>query len=168
MAKEEVTKPVDATSIPKGWVEEQVGYAPYWKAVKEGDAFIGRVLMRDERNEEFVRYILECTKAPVVCARGPAEGAEEVIVNVGEEFTCSAYAALPLDRFYGLEVMVIAKGKRKLNPTNDNPQKRDLWEFRVLVSPEDKKKLALSREEAAKRLAAKREKQLKEAEDAIG
>lgn len=143
-----------------GWEEEQVGFPPYWNPSHVGNALIAKVIMRDERDPSFVRYILQAVKFPLVCKKGPSEDAEQVIVQPGEFFTMSAYAALPLERFFDLEVVVKVANKRKLpgNEASDGV-KRDLWEFKVLVSPESKKILANRREDEHKRLLAARTKQ---------
>lgn len=142
---EEVQQEI-ASAAPEGWVEEAVGFPPYWKP-DLGKSFRGVVLMRDERDPNFVRYHIEA-REPVDCQRGPADDGVVETVGTGEIFTTSAFAALPLDRFFGFEVFVLVKGSRRL-PGNEssNNMPRDLWEFKVLVSPETKKLLDSQRKE---------------------
>jgi hypothetical protein len=129
-------------TAPQGWEEEQTGFPPYWNP-SPGKAFRGVVLGLDEKDPDFPRYAFKATDQ-VICARGPADDAEEVIVKAGEFFTCSGYAALPLQRYIGFEVFVVAKSKRDIKGG------KELWEFSLKIHPEEKKKL-LALE--AKRLA---------------
>lgn len=158
----EVIEEFDASMFEAAtdWVEQQTGFPPYWNpAISDegkGNGFAARVMARDERDPDFIRYVLQATKG-LRCHNGPAEDAEEVLVKAGEYFTCSDYAALPLADYFGEEVVVITKGKRKLNPSERNPQKRDLWQFRILTSPE-----------TSMRLQARREAQARELQEATG
>lgn len=149
------------------WVEQQTGFPPYWNpAIDEktgkGNGFRATVMALDARDPDFQRYVLQA-KQPLRCANGPAEDAEAVLVGAGEYFTCSDYAALPLSDFFGEEVVVLTKKKRKLAATADNAQKRDLWVFRILTSPETSMRLQAAREKQAKALA---ERQAMEAAEA--
>ncbi len=135
-----------ATAVPQGWVEEAVGFPPYWKPTL-GGYFKGIVLMRDERDPSFIRYHIEA-RMPLDCRTGKADDGEVVAVKTGEVFTTSAFAALPLDRFFGFEVFVQVTQTRKLpgNDQSDNVE-RDMWVFKVMVSPETKKLLDDGRRE---------------------
>lgn len=143
--------------VPEGWVEEQTGFPPYWSPDEKGAFFIGIPLMKDEGFREgdaenpsdFVRYAIRATQ-PVECWKGKSESAEGVTVQPGEFFTCSAYASMRLERYFGYEVMVKAVEKV--------PHKagRMLWKFRVFVAPETRKQLDAERSDRAKRLLAER------------
>ena len=142
------------TDITAGWEREQIGFPPYWNPA-EGKKFLGRVILKDERDPAFVRYVIEATLAPIKCQQGPADDAEAVIVKPGEYFTCSAYGALPLENFFGHQVLVTTTKKRKITPGEDG-QPRTLWGFTVNVDEPTKKALAKQREEDRLRLQQKR------------
>lgn len=132
-------------------VEEQTGFPPYWNP-GIGKWFKATVMNRDERDPDFIRYHL-LALAPVVCAKGPSDDAEEIEVQPGEFFTCSAYAALPLDKYFGIDIKVITYKTRKL-PGNDASKgvKRDLFEFKILVTPDTRNLLEAGRKAEAKAL----------------
>lgn len=163
--KSEAEKSFDqffAADVPEGWVDEQVGFPPYWSP-EMGSAFRGMIMYRDERQPEFIRYVVQAS-APIRCHRGPSDDEqEEVIVQPGELFTTTAYAALPLERYFGFEVWVLAEKKRTLaastnpNAKEGQKRKREQWDFRIRVSPETKKLLDDQRSETAKLLQTKRE-----------
>lgn len=153
--------------MPEGWENEQIGFPPYWNPTMQeddkgktvagtGNAFLAIPIDKDERNPEFKRYVLEAIH-PIMCKKGPAEDAEEILVQVGEFFTCSVYAALPLEDYYGIPVYVRPVRKRKLAPTAEINQKRDLWDFELKVSPADKKRLKERRAQEVQLLKEKRE-----------
>lgn len=142
----------------KGWSREQVGFPPYWAPKYEGQLFFGRIVALDTRQDDFHRYVVQATRFPIFCKLGPAEDAEKIMVPGGDFFTVSAYAALPLDDFFDIEVLVAATKKRKL-PGNEasNGVKRDLWMWDVRVESEKEKKMIAGRREAkAKELMAAR------------
>ena len=118
-------------------------------------------MLLDERDPEFRRYVVEATDE-ILCAKGPAEGADTILVLPGELFTVNDYSALPLERYFGWEVIAIADKKRKLaasvKPDAKDYQKRsrDLWDWRVKVPPELKALLKSQRDESAKMLADRR------------
>lgn len=128
---------------PEGWLEEATGFDPYWTP-EIGSYFRAMVIDIDDHDRNFIRYRLQnMGEEALSCKRGPAADAEEVLVEPGEHFTCSAYASLPLHAFYGAEVMVVVFENRKLPGNEASEMKpRDLWIFKVLVSPEVKKQLA--------------------------
>lgn len=137
----------------KGWEAEQIGFPPYWNPKEIGNKLLARPVLLDTRDESFHRYVMVATQVPIRCQRGPADGAQEVIVKPGEMFTMSPYAALPLDAYFDIEVFIEVSGKRKLpgNAESDN-KPRDLWEFTLKVSPNDRKLLNSRRAEETKRL----------------
>jgi hypothetical protein len=132
------------------WESEQIGFPPYWNP-SEGKKFLARVIARDERDPAFVRYVLQA-QCKHTCQKGPSDDAEPCEVRAGEYFTCSVYAALPLTDYYGVVVLVTAVKKRKLAATQDNPLKRDMWDFNLKVSPTDHKMLAERKVAQAKQL----------------
>lgn len=133
----------EAVKGVENWVDEQVGFPPYWNPT-EGKKFAARVMARDERDLNFVRYVLQALHL-TPCQNGPADDAEQIKVKKDEFFTISDYSGLPLHEFFGEVVIVEALRKRKLAANEANPQKRDLWVWSVKVSPETKKKLAEKR-----------------------
>lgn len=139
--------------MPEGFGDIAIGFAPYWTP-ELGKYFHAMVVDIDEADPNFVRYVLHnMSETPIQCQRGPAADAELVMVEQGEEFTCSAYASLPLYRFAGAEVVVIPIENRKL-PGNEASEwkPRDMWVFRVKVSSETKHELALEAQIRAKQL----------------
>lgn len=143
-----------ASLVPEeGWQEEATGFDPYWTP-ELGKTFRAMVIDIDDKDSDFIRYRMQnAGDEAIVCQRGPASDAEEIEVQPGEHFTCSAYASLPLNQFYGIEVRVVVYENRKL-PGNEQSfnKPRDLWLFKVLVSPEDKKALADMRRAGAMQL----------------
>lgn len=135
-------------------VKADIGFPPYWKA-DVGKGFRGVILMRDERDPDFVRYHIENTGPRALdCQQGPVNDGVVESVEPGSIFTCSAYGALPLDRFFGLEVVVKVKGQRKLpGNTKSKNVPRDMFEFEVLVTKEVQALLKSKRAEDAKHLA---------------
>lgn len=120
--------------------DEQVGLPPYWNP-EVGRKFKARVVGLDEKDPDFPRYQLVASHA-IRCHKGPAKDAETVEVGRGQYFTCSVYAALPLDRFMGEEVIVICVRLRE----GVTKEGFDVWEFRVLTDKETKKRLMSRRE----------------------
>jgi hypothetical protein len=142
----------------KDWKREQVGFPPYWAPIREGALFFGRVVALDTRQDNFHRYVVQATKFPMFCRLGPADDAEKIMVQTGDFFTVSAYASLPLEEFFDVEVLVAATKKRKLpgNEASDGV-KRDLWMWDVRVESEKEKRVIASRRaEKAKELMAAR------------
>lgn len=132
--------------VPAGWEDEQVGFPPYWNP-SVGKVFMGTPLFKDERDPDFIRYHIQASRDEV-CATGPADGAEPVPVKKGEIFTVSAYSGLPLDEFFGLEMMAVAL---KLVPTKKAGQER--WVWKVRLPPQSKKLLQERRAQKATALA---------------
>ena len=128
--------------VPEGWQEDDAGLPPYWKP-ELGRSFRGTVLEYQEAKNDldFDRFVILASEQ-MICQKGPADDAEDVIVMPGGRFTCSWYAALPLNEYLGFEVKVITHKTRKL-PGNEasGGAKRDLWNFKILTSPETKKAL---------------------------
>jgi hypothetical protein len=115
----------------QGWEDENLSLPPYWVTDK-GKQFAARVIDLDNADPAFPRYVLEAL-APVECQSGKRDEAEDVHVKTGEFFTCSTYAGLPLFRYIGCRVLVECTGTRKVN------QPQDMWVFRMVMHPDDKK-----------------------------
>lgn len=135
-----------AALVPEGWVQDQVSFPPYWKP-DLAKGFRGTVIARDERDGSFPRYIIE-SSLTVDCQQGPVNDGVIVTVEPGMNFSIGAYAALPLEKYFGLEITAIVVGARKL-PGNEASVMipRDLWEWKVMVSPETSKLLKSRRAE---------------------
>ena len=130
------------TEVPEGWVTDESGLPPYWKP-ELGRSFTGTPIdFQPARNNlDFDRYVILST-AQLICQKGPSEDAEDVVVMSGGKFTVSNYASLPLNEYLGFEIKVITFKSTKL-PGNEESggAKRDLWHFKILISPENKKAL---------------------------
>jgi len=142
----------------QGWAREQVGFPPYWAPLREDSMFFGRIVALDTRQDNFHRYVVQATKFPMFCRLGPADDAEKIMVPMGDFYTVSNYAGLPLSDFFDIEVCVRATKKRKLpgNEASDGV-KRDLWMWEVLVEPKDKVVIRDRRLEKTKELQKQRE-----------
>ncbi len=131
----EATDFTNSVEAPKGWEDEQTGFPPYWNPLHVGNSFRGIVTGYDDKDENFPRYVLRAT-VPLICAQGPAEDAEKVNVAVGESFSTSVYVALPLHKYLGEEVYVIVKNFRVGVGQGDG-----IWQFRLLISPDARKRV---------------------------
>jgi hypothetical protein len=138
MAKNRETEVVDESviPIPEGYEDQQTGLPPYWspdeEALEQGKAqyFHARVIDYDDTNPEFHRWVLQAL-APTICHRGPARDAEEVHVRIGEFFSVSDWAGLPLARYLGHPVFVFAKNKRPFGTKG-----RTVWEWGLRTTKE--------------------------------
>jgi hypothetical protein len=130
----------------EGWVTEEVGFAPYWTPAP-GEKCYATLVARDERDPEFVRYLL-IAGMPIRCHRGPREGGEEVIVNKGEQFSMSAYVQLdqPFMQYLnlGVPVPMLLTAKEKVKGGQGS-----VWVWDIKVSPETKAMLTAARQTAA-------------------
>lgn len=125
------------------WSEEATGFAPYWNP-EENAWFFARIIDKDERDPSFVRFLMQAGH-DIPCKRGPAEEAEDVMVNKGEFFTISVYYSLqdlfdfylelartgaltPTQQF--MRIMAIDKSKTKAG--------QKVWNWKVLVDPQTK------------------------------
>ena len=132
--------------VPEGYVEEQISFPPYWKP-DLGKGWRGIVIARDQRDPNFHRYIIE-SSITLDCRKGPVDDGEIITITPGMNFSIGVYAALPLERFEGLEVAVIAMSTRRLPGNEASEHKpRDLWEFKTMVSPQVKALLVSRRQE---------------------
>lgn len=138
----------EIAKLTDGLVKGDIGFPPYWRP-KIAKGFRGIVLYRDERANNFPRYHLENTGPTLDCLSGPAAESEVIEVPRGSVFTISAWAALPLDQYIGVEVAIIATGKREGMPATDESEgkPRDMWEWTLYVSEENKRMIASQRTE---------------------
>lgn len=135
-------------------VNEETGFPPYWQP-GIGKVFKATVMSRDDREPDFIRYHL-LALAPVMCAKGPADDSEEILINPGEFFTCSEYAALHLHKYFGMDIKVVTWRKRKLDANEASKGvKRDLYEFKIGVDNTTKQILDGARKTEAKMLQTK-------------
>ena len=123
------------------WEEENLSLPPYWVA-EVGKEFAARILDIDNADPEFPRYVLEAL-APVECQNGPREEAEDVHVKVGEFFTTSLYAGLPLGKYIGARVVIKCTGRRKTK------QPQPMYVFTMIMHPEDKRMVMQDRKALA-------------------
>lgn len=139
------------------WEEVQVGFAPYWNP-SEGAAFVGYVVARDDRAEDFKRYLIQAY-IPTDCKRGPKEEAEDVKVQVGEYYSVSVYHALSEPFDFMLENFT-AKGDpipirmTALKKVKTSTIGQTCWTWKMTMPPEYKKKYLAARDEARRALAA--------------
>jgi hypothetical protein len=139
-----------------GWEKVETGFPPYWKP-EIGKCILARVTFLDCRDPSFHRLVCQATKFSIPCHRGPVDGAEDIVVNPGEFFTMSPYAALNLMKFVDLEVFIKCAGERKIPADKERGlPTRDMFEWIVMVSPEDKKILQQRNQEEMTLLAARR------------
>ena len=151
-----VAKDSDLPDFTK-WSALQIGYAPYWHP-EAGKKFYGEIIAKDERDPEFVRYQIRNMKSQESCRRGPnnddtSKGAigEEVAVPKGESFSISVYYALAEEFDYhlfyaqktGRHVPLLVEALK----TVKTKAGQDCWQWRALVSPEDKRLLDGHRDE---------------------
>jgi hypothetical protein len=148
MAKPKNVQQADGFEIPDfdQWVETQGGFPPYWTP-EEGKRFYAKPVMIDARDPKFVRYVFEAL-APTECHRGATEEQEEVTVMPGEQFTCSAYAAMGMEFYLGIPVVVTTKEQQdsKSNPGHS------YWNWSIKISPEHVPILQARQAEQAKLL----------------
>jgi hypothetical protein len=98
--------------------EESLGFPPYYKlTIDSRFAAIPRQL--DDSDSEFQRWVFQA-EHDIVCARGPADDAEEVTVKKGGFFSTSAYAQFGnnesgrgLHSYIGIPCLFFVKGTRK-------------------------------------------------------
>jgi hypothetical protein len=133
---------LDAAPEFADYEDENLSLPPYW-VTDIGKTFAARVIDLDDRDPKFPRYVLEAM-APVDCQSGPRDEAEDVHVQIGEFFTCSTYAGLPLERYIGCRVIVKCDGTRKVN------QPQPMYTFKMKMHPDDKKMVMEDRKALAR------------------
>lgn len=143
MAKNQGKQEVkDFSDIPEGWEEEATsGFPPYWSP-GEGKSFRGRILARDVRDPNFIRYVVEASET-TECVRGSGDDAEPVMVEKGQQFTVSDYFALDLRSVLGLEIKATSTEKVRTKGGND------VWLWKLAMPPEARKILHARRAESA-------------------
>ncbi len=131
--------------VPAGYTEVNLTFPPYWKPTI-GQGFRATVLYRDEREESFPRYVLQ-SATKLDCRKGPVDDGEIITIQQGMNFSIGVYASLPLERFFGLELVAIATGMQRLPANKNRDIPYDMWQFRTMVNPEVMKKITSNREE---------------------
>jgi len=120
------------------WEELQVGFAPYWNP-SPGAWFYGQIVEKDERDSDFVRYLVRAGTA-TACKRGPNDAAEEVTVKPGEYFSVSVYYSLRdtfdifLESGFRPFIRVLAVKEVKTKTVGQT-----CWTWKVNIAPQDKK-----------------------------
>ena len=148
--------PADIAAEIAGFKDEQLRFPPYWTA-DVGKKFLAMVVDMDTRQEDFHRYVLQA-KHSIPAATGGKGQKEDVVVEAGDFFTMSVYAALPLDRYVGMDVYVECTG------TQDVGQPQEMYVFKLKVSERDKMLLTQERKErVAAAMAARKEQKRLEA-----
>ena len=132
-----------------GWVEQQLGFAPYFNPTP-GAKFVATPIEIDDKDPDFVRYVFIAEHA-MECQQGPKEDAEPVLVEAGGQFTMAAYASLSMvfEDYLGLKCRVTVKDKIKIA---DN---KTLWRFTLAVSQEDNARLMAQKQANSKARAIK-------------
>lgn len=128
------------------WDDRQIGFAPYW-APEVGDWCYARVIARDDRNPNFVRYLLKAYK-DTECRTGPKLSGEPRIIRKGETFSMSVFTSL-VDEFdfhvwlnkkaADKEIPIRIDAVRKTETATideETGEKRKVWNWRVRVAPE--------------------------------
>ncbi len=122
----------------KSWVTQaQGGFAPYYTP-RTGDVFVATPIDIDTRNPKFPRFLFSASHE-MSCAKGPKKAVQAVTVRAGEDFSMSAYAALPVEDFLGIETRITIGEKI------DIAGGHTLWQFELAVSPEDSAALEAQR-----------------------
>jgi hypothetical protein len=158
MAKKNGSKPViedELTTAPQsfedesfddsGTEEEQIGFPPYWTP-QEGRKLRVKVIAFDQRDPTFPRWVVQATHR-VACQSGPSDEAEPRLVQAGEFFSMSLYAALPLQRYVGEEIVISCKEERDIGSG------KTLWVWSLRCTPEVKARV-MARNEERNRLIA--------------
>jgi hypothetical protein len=155
----------DAMALPdfSKWEEEQVGFAPYWNP-EPLKWFLGRVVARDERDPDFVRYLMKA-EIDTPCKRGPVTDAEDVMIRKGEFFSISVYHSL--EGLFNAYLEMGFTPAMKVTAVKEVPTKKSGQTWKVQVSPDDKKLLTKKRTELQLEAKKNQERQLSESNDAF-
>lgn len=155
MTKQPKTAEVRPDGLPadfENWETEKLGeFPPYWNP-DEGKQFYAVPVGVDFRDPDFKRVIFQAM-APTECQRGPAEDAEDVTVQPGEQFTCSLYAILENQIGFLINLPIVLMADKKVKSNTNKTQ--SYWTFNLKISPESKKILTARRQKAAGLLPGK-------------
>jgi hypothetical protein len=140
----------------ENWEKVDIGFPPYWTP-SVGKVIVARVAALDFSDPAFHRIVLQATRVDIPCQRGPAADAEAITVKVGDFFSMSEYAGMNLENFIDMEVFIKCSGERPVPADKARGLgSRNMYEWTVMVSPEDKKKLQGMRAGQMKLLAGRR------------
>lgn len=116
------------------FVKVNTGFAPYWSPAP-GKGFTARLLSRDERDSEFVRYVFEVIKGEVPCASGPKDAQIAVTAKVGDHFAVSSYATLApiFDEYMNAGISPIVNLKAVSEEKASKPG-QTFWKFDLQIS----------------------------------
>lgn len=127
--------------------KENLGFPAYWK-IGVGKKVAARVMQLDDSDPDFQRWIFQATRHPVTCGRGPAKEAKEIIVEIGDFFSTSAYAQFGnnessrgLHALIGEEVMLECVGEI------DTGKPSPMFDIVVHVTKETRARLLAKRQE---------------------
>jgi hypothetical protein len=139
-----------------GWIKEETGFAPYWSPEAK-KFFFAKCVGRDERDPEFVRYLMECAQDELPCKSGPKEESVDITVRNGDKFTISVYTQLDnlFNEFMESGLFPIMRCEAVKEVKTKTPG-QTCWIFDVRVSPEDRKQLSGYRAEKAQLMAQTR------------
>jgi hypothetical protein len=129
--------PTDLEDDISDFSSEQISFPPYWKP-EIGKKFLALAVSLDERDPEFLRYLLQATH-DIMCSKGGRDDKEDILVKRDEFFTMSVYAGLPLSNYIGLKCLVEVTG------TKDTGKPNDMFVFDLKLSKADKAMLSADR-----------------------
>lgn len=133
-------------NIPEGFEEENLGFAPYWKAAV-GEGFTAKPIQLDARDPKFERWLLQNLGADLKCFKGPTKEAEEVTVKNGEHFTMSNYKGCDLTDYIGYDIFAKVVG------TTPSKHPNDMFVWKLAMKTADRAALNAKRQEHAKAIA---------------
>lgn len=115
-----------------------------------GNKFYGTVLTKEAplNSNDFSRYVLQAQTEHVM-QLGSKDSGELVTVNPGDFFTVSEYGGLPLDRYYGVTVIILTVGKVRFFSKTQG-RHVPLWKFGLKVDAATKKLLEKDRQDLGK------------------
>lgn len=165
-----------ADSLPdfSTWTPHQIGFAPYWRPQNPNDWCYMKIVAKDVRNPEFIRFLCTALKH-TKCRRGPGnnnadEGpvGEEVEVKPGDSFSISVYYSLAeefdffnyLRMIHGLDVpMKLTAVKKTATKHVDG---RKVWNWELLSDPVKRPAIEEHRDEFLKLQASNNEETARE------
>lgn len=125
-------------------------------ATLTGNRFYGTVLTRDVQvrkpptaedpeGDIHVRYVLQAACDGIACSKGSGTNLESVLVQNEEFFSVSELAGLPLDRYFGMTVLITTVGKRAARDPKNSP----MYLFKLHVDADTKRMLDSKRRQIA-------------------